>query len=177
MSFSRGGRRVEAVLLSGIQASGKTTFHRDRFFDTHVRIGRAALRRGPPGPIFPARRAAPGDSRTRRMHPDAAPRRSRTVLAWLLATQSLSLVSLIAWAASLGSSLMAVVPPDAAANKAAWVFVAIVWSYPLLPVGCSVAAWGAFVRGRRRRAAVLSAVPVVPALPLLLYLFWAATPA
>lgn len=111
------------------------------------------------------------------MHPDAAPRRSRTTLAWLLATQALSLVSLVAWAASLGSSLMALAPPDAAGGAAAWTFVAIVWSYPLLPVGCSVAAWRAYARGRMRRAAALSAVPVLPALPLLLYLFWAATPA
>lgn len=29
---------MEAVLLIGIQASGKTTFYRDRFFDTHLRI-------------------------------------------------------------------------------------------------------------------------------------------
>jgi predicted kinase len=29
---------MEAVILIGIQASGKSTFYRDRFFDTHVRI-------------------------------------------------------------------------------------------------------------------------------------------
>jgi predicted kinase len=29
---------MEAVILIGIQASGKTTFCRERFFDTHVRI-------------------------------------------------------------------------------------------------------------------------------------------
>jgi predicted kinase len=29
---------MEAVLFIGIQASGKTTFYRERFFDTHVRI-------------------------------------------------------------------------------------------------------------------------------------------
>ncbi len=35
---------MEAVLLIGIQASGKSTFYRDRFFDTHVRINRDMLR-------------------------------------------------------------------------------------------------------------------------------------
>src|SRR5581483_10407647 len=30
--------RMEAVIFCGIQASGKTTFYRERFFDTHVRI-------------------------------------------------------------------------------------------------------------------------------------------
>ena len=29
---------MEAVIFIGIQASGKTTFYRERFFDTHVRI-------------------------------------------------------------------------------------------------------------------------------------------
>src|SRR5512140_1992417 len=29
---------MEAVILCGIQASGKTTFYRERFFDTHVRL-------------------------------------------------------------------------------------------------------------------------------------------
>ena len=29
---------MEAVIFAGIQGSGKTTFYRDRFFDTHVRI-------------------------------------------------------------------------------------------------------------------------------------------
>jgi len=30
--------KVEAVILIGIQGSGKSTFYRERFFDTHVRI-------------------------------------------------------------------------------------------------------------------------------------------
>ncbi len=29
---------MEAVILIGLQASGKTTFYRERFFNTHVRI-------------------------------------------------------------------------------------------------------------------------------------------
>jgi predicted kinase len=35
---------MEAVIFCGIQASGKTTFYRDRFFDTHVRISMDLLR-------------------------------------------------------------------------------------------------------------------------------------
>lgn len=30
---------MQAIILIGIQATGKTAFYRDRFFDTHVRIG------------------------------------------------------------------------------------------------------------------------------------------
>ena len=35
---------MEAVILVGIQASGKSTFYQQRFFDTHVRISRDLLR-------------------------------------------------------------------------------------------------------------------------------------
>lgn len=35
---------VEAVVFCGIQASGKTTFYRERFFETHVRISMDLLR-------------------------------------------------------------------------------------------------------------------------------------
>lgn len=35
---------MEAVILMGIQASGKSTFYQQRFFDTHVRISRDLLR-------------------------------------------------------------------------------------------------------------------------------------
>lgn len=34
---------MEAVILIGIQASGKSTFYQQRFFDTHVRISRDLL--------------------------------------------------------------------------------------------------------------------------------------
>ena len=35
---------MEAVLFIGVQGSGKTTFYRERFFETHVRISRDMLR-------------------------------------------------------------------------------------------------------------------------------------
>jgi predicted kinase len=35
---------MEGVIFCGIQASGKTTFYRERFFDTHVRISLDLLR-------------------------------------------------------------------------------------------------------------------------------------
>ena len=35
---------MEAVILVGIQASGKSTFYQQRFFDTHVRISRDVLK-------------------------------------------------------------------------------------------------------------------------------------
>jgi predicted kinase len=38
---------MEAVILIGIQGSGKTTFYRERFFDTHIRISLDVLRTRP----------------------------------------------------------------------------------------------------------------------------------
>jgi predicted kinase len=35
---------MEAVMLVGVQGAGKSTFYRDRFFDTHVRINLDMLR-------------------------------------------------------------------------------------------------------------------------------------
>jgi predicted kinase len=35
---------MEAVIFVGVQGSGKTTFYRDHFFDTHVRISLDVLR-------------------------------------------------------------------------------------------------------------------------------------
>lgn len=35
---------MEAIILVGVQGSGKTTFYRERFFDTHVRISLDMLR-------------------------------------------------------------------------------------------------------------------------------------
>lgn len=35
---------MQAVIFIGIQASGKSTFFKERFFDTHVRINRDMLR-------------------------------------------------------------------------------------------------------------------------------------
>ena len=38
---------MEAVILIGIQGSGKTTFYRERFFDTHVRLSLDMLKTRP----------------------------------------------------------------------------------------------------------------------------------
>ena len=35
---------MEAVILCGVQGSGKTTLYRDRFLDTHVRVSMDLLR-------------------------------------------------------------------------------------------------------------------------------------
>lgn len=35
---------MEAVIFVGVQAAGKSTFYRERFFDTHVRVSRDMLK-------------------------------------------------------------------------------------------------------------------------------------
>jgi AAA domain-containing protein len=37
-------RRPEAVIFTGVQAAGKSTFYRERFFETHVRISMDMLK-------------------------------------------------------------------------------------------------------------------------------------
>jgi hypothetical protein len=52
----------------------------------------------------------------------------------------------------------------------------LAWAYPLLPLGCSWAAWRAYVRGEVSRALWLSSLPLILAIPLLLYAWYLATP-
>jgi hypothetical protein len=111
------------------------------------------------------------------MQADFAAPRSRKTLAWMVATQLLALASLLPWLTVAGSSILAFDAPVSAEAVAPRVFVGVVWSYPLLPLGCAAAAWLAYARRRYRRAAVLSAVPLLPALPLLAYLLWVSSPA
>jgi predicted kinase len=40
----RDTRRVEAVILCGVQGSGKTTLYRDRFLETHARVSMDLLK-------------------------------------------------------------------------------------------------------------------------------------
>jgi hypothetical protein len=112
------------------------------------------------------------------MQADAAAPRSRKTLAWMVASQLLALTSLLPWLAVVaGTSILAFDAPVSAEAVAPRVFMGVVWSYPLLPLGCAAAAWLAYARRRYRRAAVLSAVPLLPALPLLAYLLWVSSPA
>jgi predicted kinase len=41
---SKGDERMQAIMLIGIQASGKSTFFKERFFNTHLRISNDLLK-------------------------------------------------------------------------------------------------------------------------------------
>ncbi len=138
---------------------------------------RRALRARGAAPIFSAPVPCRAHPLPAPMQADAAAPRSRRTLAWLVGSQLLALASLAPWLVVAGTSIMALDTPVTTEAMAPRVFVAVAWSYPLLPVGCAAAAWLAYARRRYRRAAVLSAVPLLPALPLLAYLFWVSSPA
>ncbi|HWE94100.1 MAG TPA: hypothetical protein VG269_09070 [Tepidisphaeraceae bacterium] len=50
---------MEAVIFCGVQGSGKSTFFRERFFDTHLRLNLDMLRTRHRGTLFAFRVAEP----------------------------------------------------------------------------------------------------------------------
>jgi hypothetical protein len=104
----------------------------------------------------------------------AAPPRSRTGPAlWLVATQALALVSLVAWLLVAGFSFIAsggdgVMMP----RPMLWAL----WAYPVLPLACTVLAWRAFRRGDTRRAVTLATVQLAAAVLVLAFVGYMAAP-
>ena len=64
-------------------------------------------------------------------------------MVWLLISQAVCLLSLVPWLVMAGLSFMAF---DSGVSTGAEVFVAAVLSYPLLPIGTTIAAWILFAR-------------------------------
>lgn len=91
------------------------------------------------------------------------------MLAWLIITQLLGLLSLLPWLVISGLSFMAF---DAGYSITAVVFVGLIWSYPLLPIICSIVAWVAYARGQTTTALVSTSIPLLLIAPLVLYLFF-----
>lgn len=102
----------------------------------------------------------------------AAKKPSGAVLAWLIVTQFGYLLSLLPWLMFSGLAVMAFDAPGSTQMWQPWLFVGLVWSYPVLPLLCSIAAWVLFTRGRGLAAAVATSVPLVlGGLGLILMLF------
>ncbi|NJC96514.1 MAG: hypothetical protein C3F07_07865 [Anaerolineales bacterium] len=87
------------------------------------------------------------------------------VLIWLIVSQLLALGSLLFWLVMAGLSVMAF---DSGESPEAWAFVIAVWSYPIWPLGCSIAAWIAYARKKDRLAGILTTLTFLPVLILLL---------
>jgi len=93
-------------------------------------------------------------------------RRPWPLLAWMIITQLLMLVSLLGWAVVAGLSFMAF---DAGYSTGAAIFVGVIWSYPIIVLISILLAWIAYHRAKHRAAAIWS---VFPFLPIVLYFVW-----
>jgi len=88
----------------------------------------------------------------------------RPVLIWLIVSQLLALASLFFWLLMAGLSVMAF---DSGVTQEAWNFVIIVWSYPIWPVGFTIASWIAYARKKDKLAGILTTLTFIPILVLI----------
>jgi hypothetical protein len=89
------------------------------------------------------------------------------VVAWLVISQVVGLLSLVPWLAVAGISIMAF---DSGYSTGAELFVGAVWCYPLLPIIAAIVAWVLHARKRDRAALVVTSLPLLVAVPLIAYL-------
>lgn len=81
----------------------------------------------------------------------AQPKPRTALVIWLILLQLLALGSLVIWALMAALSVMAF---DSGVSVEAWIFVLIVWSYPLFLLARIVGAWIAFAKRRNTTAAL-----------------------
>ncbi len=98
---------------------------------------------------------------------DTTPKRSGGAIVWLIISQLIGLVSLLPWLVIAGLSLMAF---DSGETAQALAFVGAIWCYPVLPVGSAIVSWTLYARQKQRAALVVTSLPLLVALPLVIYL-------
>ncbi len=86
-------------------------------------------------------------------------------MALMIVGQILAALSLISW---LVVAIVTTVAVSTESTPGAWIFGALVWAYPIWPVGFSIAAWVYWRRGRWSWAAMLMALAFLPAALLLI---------
>ena len=96
-----------------------------------------------------------------------ASRSRKPILIWLIASQLLALASLVFWLVIAGLSVMVF---DSGITTEAWMFVIVVWSYPIWPIAFAIAAWIAYARKKDRLASFLTTFTFLPVLVLILIL-------
>jgi hypothetical protein len=89
----------------------------------------------------------------------------KPTLIWLIVSQLLAVASLFFWLVVAGLSVMAF---DSGESPEAWAFVLTVWSYPIWPLGFSIASWIAYARKKDKLASILSTFTFLPVLLLIL---------
>lgn len=92
----------------------------------------------------------------------------KPILIWLIVSQVLALASLLFWLVMAGLSVMAF---DSGSTPEAWTFVIAVWSYPILPIALTIAAWIAYARKKDRAAGILTTFTFLPMLVLFIVIF------
>jgi hypothetical protein len=90
---------------------------------------------------------------------------NRPVLAWLVISQALSLLSLVPWCTIAALSVMVFDAPGSDQMIEPWLFVGTVWLYPLFPILCAIVAWVLYRKRRWRAATIVTSLP--PAFVLL----------
>jgi len=83
----------------------------------------------------------------------------------LIVSQVLALGSLLFWLVMAGLSVMAF---DSGESSQAWTFVIAVWSYPIWPIGFTIAAWISYARRKDRLAGILTTFTFLPVLVLII---------
>lgn len=101
---------------------------------------------------------------------ETAPPVRRRVLVWLILTQAMGALSLLPWLMFAGLSVMAFDAPGSDRTWQPWLFVGAIWSWPLVLVVLSGGAWLLFRAGRYGLAALVTALPGLPAAGLVLFL-------
>jgi hypothetical protein len=102
----------------------------------------------------------------------AVERRGRGPLAWLIVSQALALLTLLPWLILFALSRSGSGAPS---GPLAWLVLALVWIYPVVLLACMVMSWRAYRRGETRRAAVRTTIPLLWAVPLLVWVGWLLT--
>ena|SRR3989304_6841146 len=101
------------------------------------------------------------------MNESSAPRSTR-LLIWMIISQVLMLASLLVWLVLAGLSLMAF---DSVVPGETWAILAVIWSYPILPIALMIAAWIAYKKRKTILAVVLSVLSFAPPFLCILVIF------
>lgn len=95
------------------------------------------------------------------------PKRPWGAIVWLIISQLIGLLSLLPWFVIAGLSLMAF---DSGGTAQAWAFAGAIWCYPVLPIGSAIVAWILFAVKKKRAALIVTSLPLLVAVPLVIYL-------
>jgi len=98
-------------------------------------------------------------------------RKRPAVLAWLIVSQALYVLSLLPWLMAAGMAVMAFDAPGSTKMWQPWLFVGVIWSYPFWMLACAIVAWVLYARSRVRGAVVATTIPLMALVAFALLVF------